>query len=210
MFLLITLIVYTINPYKILHSFTRKRSLGHSVTCTSILMSEKKEKCVIYWLLITYTLTFIFFVSNLSKVTSDRVTFLKQQPLAYWFSIFYARKKVTFWGHFWVTRSLFVWVHLLTFPTFSPSIVKIHPTVTFAKMTLWKSRALKNLSNSKPNNKNSGAATPLCCDPAFIRNFRKYLKNSPNNASQTYIWPHLTAFRVFLRHFRLICLHSWF
>lgn len=70
------------------------------------------------------------------------------------------------------------------------------------------SRALKNLSNSKPNNKNSGAATPLCCDPAFIRNFRKYLKNSPNNASQTYIWLHLTAFRVFLRHFRLICLHS--
>ena len=69
-------------------------------------------------------------------------------------------------------------------------------------------RALKNLSNSKPNNKNSGAATPLCCDPAFIRNFRKYLKNSPNNASQTYIWLHLTAFRVFLRHFRLICLHS--
>ena len=48
-------------------------------------------------------------------------------------------------------------------------------------------RALKNLSNFKPNNKNSGAATPLCCDPAFIRNFRKYLKNSPNNASQTYI-----------------------
>lgn len=70
------------------------------------------------------------------------------------------------------------------------------------------SRALKNLSNSKPNNKNSGAAPPLCCDPAFIRNFRKNLKNSPNNASQTYIWPHLTAFRVFLRHFRLICLHS--
>lgn len=69
-------------------------------------------------------------------------------------------------------------------------------------------RALKNLSNSKPNNKNSGAAPPLCCDPAFIRNFRKNLKNSPNNASQTYIWPHLTAFRVFLRHFRLICLHS--
>lgn len=69
-------------------------------------------------------------------------------------------------------------------------------------------RALKNLSKSKPNNKNSGAATPLCCDPAFIRNFQKYLKNSPNNASQTYIWPHLTAFRVFLRHFRLICLHS--
>lgn len=48
-------------------------------------------------------------------------------------------------------------------------------------------RALKNLSKSKPNNKNSGAATPLCCDPAFIRNFQKYLKNSPNNASQTYI-----------------------
>lgn len=48
-------------------------------------------------------------------------------------------------------------------------------------------RALKNLSNFKPNNKNSGAATPLCCDPAFIRNFQKYLKNSPNNASQTYI-----------------------
>ena len=48
-------------------------------------------------------------------------------------------------------------------------------------------RALKNLSNSKPNNNKSGAATPLCCDPAFIRIFRKYLKNSPNNASQTYI-----------------------
>ena len=61
------------------------------------------------------------------------------------------------------------------------------------------SRALKNLLNFKPNNKNSGAATPLCCDPAFIRNFRKYLKNSPNNASQTYIWLHLTAFRVFFK-----------
>ena len=60
------------------------------------------------------------------------------------------------------------------------------------------SRALKNLSNSKPNNKNSGAATPLCCDPAFIRNFRKYLKNSPNNASQTYIWLHLTASKDFV------------
>ena len=149
MFLLITLIVYTINPYKILHSFTRKRSLGHSVTCTSILMSEKKEKCVIYWLLITYTLTFIFFVSNLSKVTSDRVTFLKQQPLAYWFSIFYARKKVTFLGHFWVTRSLFVLVHLFIFPTFSPSIVKIRPTVTFAKMTLWKSAHFRDTKKIK-------------------------------------------------------------
>ena len=100
-------------------------------------MSEKKEKYIIYWLLITYTLTFIFFVSNLSKVTSDRVTFFKQQPLAYWFSIFYARQKVTFGGHFWVTRSLFVWGHLLISPTFSLSIVKIRPTVTFAKMTFW-------------------------------------------------------------------------
>ena len=62
-----------------------------------------------------------------------------------------------------------------------------HKSYNFIKKQLEQWRALKNLSKSKPNNKNSGAATPLCCDPAFIRNFQKYLKNSPNNASQTYI-----------------------
>ena len=73
--LLITLIVYTNNRYKILHSFTRKMSFCHLSFFKWFRCLKKKKKYIIYWLSITYILTFIFLLPIYRKMTNDKWLF---------------------------------------------------------------------------------------------------------------------------------------